>query len=724
MTSKISYIKFVRENIRHRGWTAAINALLLFLAIPAYSLVRIDGMLETQTAQAASRGQILENIRAVFPGMLNGNYATIVYCVIFILAMLCALTGYGYVHSKEKLDFYHSLPIRRSQWFAFSCVSGILIFFVPYLICCGLAIAAAGAKGILTPELFISSLIAVLGGCLAYLIIYSTVILAMMLTGRLSSALPAAVLMVISPFFMLTVIGALETALFETFYPQAGGTLLTRLAEYLSPLGLFARLIETSGIYFQAGTPISSPLLCLAAAAVMTAILLTLSAWLYRRYPSEAAGSALAFPKTAAVLKAAACIPGAFIASYALVAFTGVSLKKWFFPFCVLTALILALFVEFIYRMDARQIQKGWKSSLFCIAGTALIASVMQFDLIGYDSYMPEEDKIAAISIRPDSFSSFFIYPAEYDAYSDNVLGFYVPEDTVDTVYKLAGTGLKNVESGISIPDLSGCYTDEETGSLYMPVLFRFKLENGHTVYRQYPLSQAELTPVILDLLEHEEYRREIYPVFQLNRSDVYSIDLADAYQTSERMTLTSEQRGQLLDAFEKDLLAEDASTLLNGQAIGRLDISIPDPYQPDTAPTADASAPVLPESEPNLIGISGFDIYPDYTNTIRFLEEHGYTIRRSINPEDVKSINLTLSLKSVQSAKYSELFSGLPEDALSVTQYESGADVYTSDPEAIRKILAELPAAEQKLLDISTGEEDFIDIQYINGDGAGYSLR
>lgn len=38
MISKISYIKLIREDIRHRGWLAALSGVLLFLSMPVYTL--------------------------------------------------------------------------------------------------------------------------------------------------------------------------------------------------------------------------------------------------------------------------------------------------------------------------------------------------------------------------------------------------------------------------------------------------------------------------------------------------------------------------------------------------------------------------------------------------------------------------------------------------------------------------------------------------------------
>ena len=46
MISKISYIKLIREDIRHRGWLAALSGVLLFLSMPVYTLIYLDSYSE------------------------------------------------------------------------------------------------------------------------------------------------------------------------------------------------------------------------------------------------------------------------------------------------------------------------------------------------------------------------------------------------------------------------------------------------------------------------------------------------------------------------------------------------------------------------------------------------------------------------------------------------------------------------------------------------------
>ena len=39
MTLKISCIKLIREDIRHRGWAAALSCIVLLLMMPVYSMM-------------------------------------------------------------------------------------------------------------------------------------------------------------------------------------------------------------------------------------------------------------------------------------------------------------------------------------------------------------------------------------------------------------------------------------------------------------------------------------------------------------------------------------------------------------------------------------------------------------------------------------------------------------------------------------------------------------
>ena len=202
MTSKISYHKLIGYDIRHRGWLAALNAVVLFLGMPVFTWLYLDGTLENAGAASAPAQVAAENLRwarEVFPGFLNGNMLNLMAAAILAFAVLAALTGFGYLHSREQLDFYHGLPVRRGQWFAVRWLSGILVFLVPYAVCAGLTVAVGAANGIMTPHAAAESACAAAGAILAYMVIYHTAVLASVLTGQTVTGLLAAVANAVYP---------------------------------------------------------------------------------------------------------------------------------------------------------------------------------------------------------------------------------------------------------------------------------------------------------------------------------------------------------------------------------------------------------------------------------------------------------------------------------------------------------------------------------------------
>ena len=78
MISKISYIKLIREDIRHRGWLAALSGVLLFLSMPVYTLIYLDSYSEDP--------EVLKEFADTFSGFINGYNSAFLIILIGILA--------------------------------------------------------------------------------------------------------------------------------------------------------------------------------------------------------------------------------------------------------------------------------------------------------------------------------------------------------------------------------------------------------------------------------------------------------------------------------------------------------------------------------------------------------------------------------------------------------------------------------------------------------------
>lgn len=671
MTSKLSYSKFIKEDIQRRGWLAALSWVLLLFGGTFNTVLALENSFSSGDAITN-----YEQLRNDFPGMLNGANAMQLTLFIFLLAILCAATGYSYLHSAEKIDFYHSLPLTRPQWFLISYVSGILIFLVPYLVSSLFTLLVGWSKNILTAKVLIDSCIAVLGGILAFLVIYQITILAMMLTGKLVTGILAALVLI----FYGNMVWGLSSDLASTFFKTyCSSPLLTgAFAEYASPFSIFAGLIRTTSAGFSsdsviqrngvssiimrfAGTTNQNPLL-LFITILMLVILGILSVQLYKKRPSEAAGNALAFPKTAPYIKVLISIPASLYLGL-LFGFQYSIGTKWTILSSVLFVILLCGIIEFIYHTDLRRVVSGKISSLISILAVIGILCIMQFDLFGYDTWLPKESKLESMSFSSDCFSWYFTYPSDFDSYSYGYDFLEQEESQIQEfapLYSLAEEGIANVRAGISPRSVyTGSCPDD-----YIVVTMRFNQKGTHS-QRCYAVSKTNALKVLSKLCSNDEYRKTLFPIFHLNYDTVRGIQLNDIYAHPVSLNLSKEQQDALLDAYKKDVLAVDISTLQNESPIGELYIDIP-----DNSINGDAAY----DSTLYTWTLTQFYLYSSYENTLSLLKEYGYSLRTEISLEDVVWM--------------SQIEPDYSEDS---SEQLTGRESLITDPEEMKEVLSQI---------------------------------
>ena len=64
-----------------------------------------------------------------------------------LAAVVNALNEFWYLFSRDKIDFYHSLPVTRSRFFWEKAIRGLVLYLVPYVIMELITMAIAVSKG-------------------------------------------------------------------------------------------------------------------------------------------------------------------------------------------------------------------------------------------------------------------------------------------------------------------------------------------------------------------------------------------------------------------------------------------------------------------------------------------------------------------------------------------------------------------------------------------------
>lgn len=656
MTSKtscnnsISYRKYILENVKQRGWLAVLSLITIFFVQTVHITINIENFLNTSAKQDVSF------YREQFPHMLNGNYITYLTLVIIFLAVVCAVSGYAYLHQPEKSDFFHGFPLKRTQWFHISYMGGLLIFLIPYLLSSLCTMVIAAVKGILVSSNLTASVLAVFAGILGFLVLYHTAVLAMMLTGKLISGTLAALVLIVYGSMVTQLFSGLISRFLDTHYsnPQSLTSLTSTLSNYWSPMALYRTLTYKTVVMYKLPS------------FLLITVLIIAALWLSARYlcqirPLESAGNALAYPKTASVIKVLIAIPAAL--SFGLFAdsfYYNVG-NNWIVFFSILAVILLCGIIEFIYTQDLRQIFQRKYSSLISIAGVIGILSVMHFDLFGYDTWLPEHDKVESIALYSDSYMSYFEYPdtiseIDTDYREKDPIYYSLQTDNVqcknfDSIYTLAEEGIQNHNMGITS---SVSYTDGMED--YISIVIRFNKTNGKSVYRSYAVTKDSLTDCLDDLCQDKSYRQALFPVFHLTDTKIQSITLNDILSNTP-LDLTVEEQAALLKAYQTDTMYVDIHKLQEDNPIGNLMFGLKtkeDEAMPIVA--------VYPYDKYYNDPFMRIPLYDTYENTLDLLKKYGYSVRTSIDPEDVLTMVHTVHPAVTEDAYFNGIASSSDE--------------------------------------------------------------
>lgn len=100
-------------------------------------------------------------------------------------------------------------------------------------------------------------------------------------------------------------------------------------------------------------------------------------------------------------------------------------------------------------------------------------------------------------------------------------------------------------------------------------------------------------------------------------------------------------------------------------------------------------------------------------------LEDYGYSLRSHIDPEDVSGITVYLYNDTVESGRFSDLVSQL-SDTADLLFYDSEMTISATAQEDIALLLEHIRPYSGGILDDGKNQEDYIEVQYKNGEFYG----
>lgn len=324
-------------------------------------------------------------------------HAVLQMVIIFSLAIMLSEYGFRHLYSRKTADLYHSMPVTRDQCFLAYWLSGFLIWFVPFLVgdiivyVMTMLLISASSQWVSVTLLFLAQLALFM---LCFLIIYNACLVAVMVSGNLSSATVNLLLYGLIVVSSYSIIYGYLNCYFESFVYEENPILESMICGFTP----FYSAIQLC-VAFAENTLLSEWGGALALSVICMVLNFLLAMYLHRKRPSELAERGLENKCFAIPFRfVGSCLAGLFL-SLLFVGSDGGWCIFWALFGTVFTFAILNIVYHTSFKMlFCHKRQLGLAVLLTC--GTVLFFA---FDLLGYDAYMPNKEDITGLSLQASS---------------------------------------------------------------------------------------------------------------------------------------------------------------------------------------------------------------------------------------------------------------------------------------------------------------------------------
>lgn len=535
---------FLMHSLRSYWWIAVICSVVYGFAGPVFTMLKLDSIASGSYAREISSGELLmqtqmEQMTRWFrqEGFMPFYFSAIV------LAAVIGCVMFFYLQQKKQVNFYHSQPITRTRLFLNQYAAGLILNIVPLLAMIAVSfvvVAAYGMGSIINIGAILQHTLHML---LFLLASYSIAVFAGQLAGTMATHMALNAVL----HFGVPLVAWIVNLMYSLFFATYNGASIIETCLKFSPFcAAFQYLSEISYLSNSHVMTVEAMAGSVPAAQIGIAILLSAASWfLYQKRPSEAAGKAMVYPASEPILKAYLM----FIVGIAAgLVFQAVG-SRMFFYFAVITFAILThMTCEVIIQHDFKAMGKRLSHCAVILVLILAVVGVFRFDLLGYDSYLPEPDEVQQVSL--------VVLGAEHlNSYGDDG-NFTQDADVKQGVYNLLQPIVN--EKLYRSSDFDGNqspydYMNQETTSITV----EYRLKNGNVKSRIYRAVTAEsIEENYKALYNQNAYRESVY-------ADVLQARPEDVYQMNVNGTGVYNQE---TDA-ERQVM-ETTSTMVNGEIV------------------------------------------------------------------------------------------------------------------------------------------------------------
>lgn len=570
MTSKTSLFNkgIFKSTIRRYRWGLVLYGIILFMMTSLTVLLGVDK--DNFRYMMAERGVAL---------ILDGHYLILPIITALVVPTVVALLVYRFVHSKRTSIFVHSLPVSRTANYISTLMAAFTLMGVP-IILNGIILMILSLSGYGAFFDINSCLVWTGVNLLAVFLMFSISAFAAMITGNSFAMVGLNGLI----HCVMIIFAATFSALAERFvYGYSGvNEFLNKSAErnFIVYLVGLADSISYKNIQ-------NFDWLKLLIMVVAAAVIYVFGWLLYKKRRMETAEDVAAFNCLNFIYKYLVT----FIAALGAFAIFSYMLdERPMVP--VVVTVIVSIIVYFAAEMILRKSLKVWnryKGYLaFAAAFTAMICVFAFTSFFGYETRVPDTADIENVAIYE------YYYQADEPWLDDEEIISYAASVHEELVRK------ENIYT---------VKAHRENYNYATNMNIRYKLKNGKTLVRRYPVSEAKACEILENLYKSGTYKRKVVELFDENIGEIYNINL-----NYNAIFNDKEMMAEFYSCLEEDIMSLDYTQMHENQAWNRNVII-------EYVPKKDLDT-YAPDRHLNSLSL---ELNANYTKTIQWLKENGF---------------------------------------------------------------------------------------------------
>lgn len=498
MTSKnFSFKSLVRHNMTSRMWAIALSILgcMAGLLLPIFAIqqnYQVQLKFTTESDYARTAADVLKDTQNSIAQVISFD-SPFIKLVLIVLATLCGVAMFRYLHDRRQVDFYHALPISRGKLFAVNYISGVLLVLPFYLIVLVIGlifVSAMGLGGQITGALLVQS---ILGNIAYFLLNYTVAVLCTVLTGNTIITVLLGIWAQLGIPVLMVMVQCYQAMFYETFSSTV--PLMQTFVLYGSPMcNYLVTFHDTHTMYvplFDTALDVVGGMAVLIYPVILTIVLGVLSYFLFVRRKSENTGMAVSFRRAKAPIKwFMSMFSGLGFGLIFTVIFSGTSGGMWFG--LVFGVVLCHMVVEIIYDFDFKALLHHWKQMIVLAILAVVVVAGIKNDVFGYDNYIPDVDDIASAAIESSYYNIDWNYNVQ-DIYKDQL----TDAESIEKIHQLAELSVANNGK------------PEEGDSTYAYTI-HYTLKNGDHVSRCYTEVPTNVVQdVMVNLVASEQYLKQ-----------------------------------------------------------------------------------------------------------------------------------------------------------------------------------------------------------------------